>query len=53
MSLIERDEDAVGGSGGNVSDLSLAFVLLTPIRVDNEVLVCVLFLSKSSNLEAL
>lgn len=51
MSLM-RDEDAVGGSGGNVSDLSLPFVLLTPIRVDNEVFIENLFLSESSYLEA-
>lgn len=44
----DDEDDALGGNGGNVSDLNLELlVLLTPIRVDSELLEY-LFLSASS-----
>jgi hypothetical protein len=36
--VTDDDDDAVGGNGGNVSELNLLLVLLTPIRVDRELL---------------
>lgn len=48
--VTDDEDDAEGGNGGNVSELNLLLlVLLTPIRVDKELLVVdVLYLSLSS-----